>query len=100
LAYDLIALATRHHLEFSLPAGSILYGWVRSASGDTAEGISRIEDGIRDFRATGAWWLMPFWLAIQAEALHLADRTPEALEACFDRPCPHGLLENLACVLL
>jgi hypothetical protein len=24
---------------------------------------------------------MPFWLALQAEALHLADRTPEALEA-------------------
>jgi hypothetical protein len=81
LASDLIALATRHHFEFLLPAGSILYGWARSASGDTAEGISRIEDGIRDFRATGAMWVMPFWLALQAEALHLADRTPEALEA-------------------
>jgi hypothetical protein len=40
-----------------------------------------MEHGIRDFRATGAMLLMPFWLALQAETLHLANRTPEALEA-------------------
>ena len=53
----------------------------RSVAGDTAEGISWIEDGIEDCRATGAMLTMPFWLALQGEALHLADRTPEALEA-------------------
>ena len=60
---------------------TILRGWARSASGDTAEGISWIEDGIRDYRATGAMLAMPFFLALKAEALHLADRTAEALEA-------------------
>jgi hypothetical protein len=54
---------------------------VRSASGDAAEGISLIEDGIEDIRATGSTLMMPLLLALKAEALHLADRTSEALEA-------------------
>ena len=56
-------------------------GWARSASGDTDEGILWIEHGIRDFRATGTVFGLPFWLAVKAEALYLADRTSEALEA-------------------
>jgi predicted ATPase len=64
-----------------LPGGAVLRAWARSASGDTAEGISRIEDGIRDYRATGSMLEMPFLLALKAQALHLADRTTEAIEA-------------------
>jgi hypothetical protein len=40
-----------------------------------------IEQGIRDYRATGAALGLPFDLSPQAEALHLAGRTSEALEA-------------------
>jgi hypothetical protein len=40
-----------------------------------------IEDGIRDYRATGAIIGLPYHLGIKAEAFHLADRTSEALEA-------------------
>jgi hypothetical protein len=40
-----------------------------------------IDQGIRDFRATGAVLALPYFLALKAEALHLADRTSEALEA-------------------
>ena len=36
---------------------------------------------IEDFRATGALRCVPLFLALKAEALHLADRTFEALEA-------------------
>jgi hypothetical protein len=61
--------------------GTIYRGWARSASGDTAEGIPWIEHGIRDLRATGAVLGLPSHLARKAEALHLADRTSEALEA-------------------
>jgi predicted ATPase len=46
-----------------------------------AEGISWIEQGIRDLQATGAVLGMPVFLARKAETLHLADRTSEALEA-------------------
>jgi adenylate cyclase len=81
LASDLIELSTRQNFVLWLATGTVLRGWARSASGDTAEGIAWIEKGLRDYRATGAMLTLPFWLALQAEALHLADRTPEALEA-------------------
>ena len=81
LASDLIELSTRQNFAHWLAAGEIFRGWARSASGDTAEGIAWIEDGIRDYRATGSMLGMPYYLALKAEALHLADRTSEALEA-------------------
>jgi adenylate cyclase len=81
LASEVIELATRHNFAFWLAIGSILRGWARSASGDTTEGISWIEDGIREYRAPGSTLGMPIWIAVKAEALHLADRTVEALEA-------------------
>jgi hypothetical protein len=55
--------------------------WRHSCSGNAEEGISWIEDGIRDFRANRTILGVPFWLALKAEALYLANRTPEALAA-------------------
>jgi NACHT domain len=81
IAWDLIELSTRQTFATFLPLGAILRGWARSASGDTTEGISRIEDGIGDYRATGSILNMPNLLALKAEGLHLANRTSEALEA-------------------
>ena len=78
---DLVELSTRHHFALFLAIGSIYRGWARSVSGDTAEGILWIEQGIRDFRATGSVLGLPHYLSLQAEALHLAGRTSEALEA-------------------
>ena len=40
-----------------------------------------MDDGIRDYRATGSILGMPCWFVLKAEALHLANRTPEALAA-------------------
>jgi serine/threonine protein kinase/tetratricopeptide (TPR) repeat protein len=81
LASQLIELSTRHNLVYWLALGAIHRGWARSASGDTAEGITWIEHGIRDFRATGSVLALPGYLARKAEVLHLADCTTEALEA-------------------
>jgi predicted ATPase len=81
LASDVIELSTRHHFPRWLVIGSIFRGWARSASGNTKEGISWIEDGIRDYRAAGVTIGLPTLLGMKAEALHLADRTSEALEA-------------------
>jgi hypothetical protein len=78
---ELIELSTRHHFAHFLAQGSIFRGWARSASGNTAEGIPWIEQGIRDVRATGSVLSLPYYLSLQAEALHLAGRVPEALEA-------------------
>jgi hypothetical protein len=46
-----------------------------------SEGIAWIEDGIRDYRASESMLRMPYFLALKAEALHLTNRTSEALEA-------------------
>jgi predicted ATPase len=78
---DLLELSTPHHYPQWLAVGSIHRGWARSASGEPSDGISWIEEGIRNYRATGAVLMLPYWLALKAEALHLADRTSKALEA-------------------
>jgi len=80
-ASDVIELSTRHNLATVLPGAAILRGWARSAAGHTSEGIACIEEGIRDnYRVSGAMVGMPYFLALKAEALNLADRTSEALE--------------------
>jgi serine/threonine protein kinase/predicted ATPase len=81
LASDLIELSTRYNFVYWLAAGATLSGWARSALGETAEGVAWIEQGIRDLRASGLTLDTPSLLALKAEALHLADRTAEALEA-------------------
>jgi hypothetical protein len=80
LASDLIKLSTPHNFVHWLAVGAIYRGWARSASGNTAEGLPWIEQGIRDLRATGTVLGLPAHLARKAEALDLADRTCEALE--------------------
>ena len=63
------------------------FGWLEErffAVGRAALPVTQcswIEDGIDDWRATGAMVAVPYFLALKAEALHLADRTSEALEA-------------------
>jgi hypothetical protein len=81
LASELIELSTRHSFAFFQAAGRILRGWTRSASGDIAEGLTWIEGGIDDWRANGAMLVVPYYLGLKAEALYLAHRTSEALEA-------------------
>ena len=84
LASNSIELSTHHHFAHWLPQGEALYGWARAASGDAAEGISRIVNGLQDFRATGALRGVPFFLALKAEALFFAHRMPEALDAIME----------------
>ena len=98
LASDLIELSTRHNFVYWLAIGAIYRGWARSASGNTAEGIPWIEQGIRDFRATGSVLGLPYYLALKAEALHLADRTSEALEAINEAEALAERFEQRYCV--
>ena len=79
-ASALIELSTRHSFAHWLPFGEVLRGWALSASGNTAEGLSWIEGGIEDYRASGSLGWRTYFLSLKAEALHFADRTSEALE--------------------
>jgi tetratricopeptide (TPR) repeat protein len=80
LSSDLIEFCTPHGFVHWLAVGAVWRGWARSACGDTAEGIRWIERGIKDYQVIGVVLGMPGLLAKKAEALYLADRTPEALE--------------------
>jgi predicted ATPase len=84
LMSELIELSTRQNFALWLAGGKTLRGWARSTIGDAAQGISRIEEGIGGWRATGSTLLVPYYLALKAEALHLAARTSEALEAIIE----------------
>jgi predicted ATPase len=94
LASDLIELSNSQNFAPFLARTAVLRGWARSASGETAEGISLIEDGIGNYRATGSMLDMPFLVALKAEALHLADRTSDALEAITDTEALIEKFEN------
>ena len=70
-ASDLIEVSTRHNFVSWLAVGAIWRGWARSASGDTAQGIAWIEQGIRDYRATGTVLPLPYYLMLKAESLSI-----------------------------
>ena len=81
LASELIELSTRHNFSFWLTVGTMFRGWACSASGETVEGIAWIEQGIKGFRSSGTVTGLPYFLSLKAEALYLAERAPEALDA-------------------
>jgi tetratricopeptide (TPR) repeat protein len=78
---ELIKLSTRYHFPVWMAIGAIYRGWALSAAGKSAEGILSIEQGLRDLQATGDLEPAGYYLVLRAEALYLADRTYEALEA-------------------
>jgi adenylate cyclase len=81
LASNLIELSTRQNFAQWLAGRAVLRGWARSAFGEATEGVSWIEGGIADYRATVGIVATPYFLALKAEALNLANRTSEAIEA-------------------
>jgi hypothetical protein len=80
LASEAIEMSTRQSFAQWLTYAKICCGWARSALGDTVNGLHWIEDGIQEYMATGSIRALPDLLALKAEALHLSDRTREALE--------------------
>ena len=97
LASDLIELSTRENFALWLALGAVYRGWACGFLGDTARGISWIEDGIRDYRATGSILGVPCWFVLKAEALHLANRTSEALAAIAEAEAVAQRTEEREC---
>jgi hypothetical protein len=81
---DLIELSTDHSFTHSLAIGEAFRGWALSASGNTAEGLSWLKDGIEDYRVSGSIVWLPYLLELKAEASYLADRTSDALQAIME----------------
>jgi serine/threonine protein kinase/tetratricopeptide (TPR) repeat protein len=81
LASELVELSTKQNFAHFVAVGTVLLGWARSAAGNTAQGISWIQDGMERLRTSGSLLGMLSMLGLKAEALQLAGRTSEALEA-------------------
>jgi predicted ATPase len=77
----LVELSTRQHFDQWRAAAKVFGGWARSVYGSPAEGVTRIEEAIREWKAPGSTLVVPYWLALKAEALHSAGRLGEALDA-------------------
>jgi predicted ATPase len=97
LASDLIELSMVQNFAYWLACGAVSRGWARSASGDAAQGIAWIDDGIRDYRATGSILVVPCWFVLKAEALQLANRTSEALAAIAEAEAVAQRTEEREC---
>jgi predicted ATPase len=78
-AEAVIALCTEHSLHFWLAGGTIMRGWALAAQGESAAGVAQIHHALAEWQSTGARVLVPFHLAVLAEALSEAGRTEEAL---------------------
>jgi hypothetical protein len=83
-ASTIIELSMRQNFALWLASATVLRGWARSVSGDTAEGIALINRGLEDQWATGTNLFTPFALGLKAEALHLANRMCESLDVIVE----------------
>jgi predicted ATPase len=80
-ATALFELARRYGFMHWLALAKILRGWTRSVSGNTAEGLLWIEEGITGMRSTGMVLWMSYFFSLKAEILQLGNHAPEALQA-------------------
>jgi predicted ATPase len=80
LASEMLDLSTRQNFAFFRSGAAILRDWAQSALGDTTQGVLAIEHGVKAWRENGVVIDLSLWLALKAEALHLAGLTFKALE--------------------
>jgi predicted ATPase len=59
--------------------GTVLQGWARVRQGQAGEGLTLIHQGINDWRASGVNLILPYYLALLAEAYGRAGRPDEGL---------------------
>ncbi|MBS1252652.1 MAG: hypothetical protein MAG451_01693 [Anaerolineales bacterium] len=74
-----IALSTEQGFPFFLTMGTILRGWALAEQGQREEGISQMRHGLAAYRATGAEWMRPYYLAMMAEAYGKRGQVEEEL---------------------
>jgi len=73
-----MAISAEHGFSFWLAGGVIISGWALAASGETAEGIARLRQGLLDWQATNSVTYRTYFLGLFAEALGEAGQQDEA----------------------
>jgi serine/threonine protein kinase/predicted ATPase len=72
------AIAAEHGLSFWLAGGAVMGGWALAAEGNGGEGIERLRQGLRDWKATGSGTYETYYLALLIGALFHAGELDEA----------------------
>jgi predicted ATPase len=81
---ELIAVATEQGFPYWWATGTIYCGWVKVKNGNVMEGISLMRSGSSARRATGAEQLVPYHIALLAEACEIAGQIEEAVTLLDD----------------
>jgi predicted ATPase len=76
---ELAKIAADAGFRFWFAGATILRGWTVADKGDLATGAETIEKGIEEWRATGANYMLPYFLALQAQVANKASRRDRAL---------------------
>jgi class 3 adenylate cyclase/predicted ATPase len=78
-AHTVISICTEHDFPFWTAGGRILEGWAIACQGRADEGIKKLDEGLADWRKTGARLWLPIFLALKAEAHAKVGRSDIAL---------------------
>ena len=79
-----IRLTTHQGFPHWRAYSAILRAWALAHQGPVKEGIAQIDQGLSDFRATGAEIWRPYWLALLAEAHGMLGEPEAGLTALTD----------------
>jgi class 3 adenylate cyclase/predicted ATPase len=77
---ELARTAAEVGLGFWQIGAAILHGWLLADAGDPAAGLAAIRRGVEEWRAAGAEYLLPYFLALAAQAELAAARPRAALD--------------------
>lgn len=80
LTDEALDVATRRGYRYWIAWGTCFKGWVLSRNQRTSSGIEFLENGLRDYRSTGANLFVPQILCMLADALLALDFNQEAYE--------------------
>ena len=83
-AEAVMSLCTEQGFAFWLVQGSILRAWTLAQQGQGAEGTAQIRQGLAAYQATGGQAVLPYLLALLAEAYEKAGQGEEGC-ACWPR---------------
>jgi tetratricopeptide (TPR) repeat protein len=79
-ATEVVAVSSEHGFRDSLAIGNIMRGWCLSVLGQAAEGIPLLVEGLTVCRSGDRKLMVPFFLAVLAEAHGMAGRPREGLD--------------------
>ena len=83
-ADELVAVATEQGFPGWHALGTTFRGWLKVKIGDVAQGLRLLRSGSTTNRATGAEHMMPYSLALLAEAYEIAGQIRDAMSELDD----------------